>query len=376
MVAALIVAAGRSERFGKDKLDLNLGGKPLWRWSVDAFLAHPEVDAVFLVGPESRQHEGLRGRVEGGASRQESVGLGLDILVRSDVEDDAIVLVHDAARPLIDADTISRVIEGARRIGAAGAALPVVDTIRDARTHDLVDRSSLRAMQTPQACRLNDLRQAHRDGPEGQTDDLALLDAIKIGYELVSGDRRNFKVTTEEDYRMAQAMVESPRQSEIRTGLGYDVHAFSTDSTRPLFLGGVEFPGPGLEGHSDADALLHAVVDALLGAASLGDIGVHFPPSDPQWKDRESRHFLTEAKRMIAAEGWSVVNVDATVLAEHPKIMGRREEICGSIASALGIERNRVSIKATTHERLGAIGRGEGIAAMAIATLSRPHRGD
>ena len=209
-----------------------------------------------------------------------------------------------------------------------------------------------------------------------QTDDLALLDAVRIGYELVSGDRRNFKVTTEEDYRMAQAMVESPRQTENRTGLGYDVHAFSTDSTRPLFLGGVEFPGPGLEGHSDADALLHAVVDALLGAASLGDIGVHFPPSDSQWKDRASRHFLTEAQRMIAAEGWSVVNVDATVLAEHPKIMGRREEICGSIASALGIERNRVSIKATTHERLGAIGRGEGIAAMAIATLSRPHRGD
>ncbi|MBX7131682.1 MAG: 2-C-methyl-D-erythritol 2,4-cyclodiphosphate synthase [Fimbriimonadaceae bacterium] len=376
MVVALVVAAGRSERFGRDKLDLPLGGRPVWRWSVDAFLGHPLVDFVYLVGPEKRALGALAGRTGGGESRQESVRNGLKMLQGGEVPDEAVVLIHDAARPFIDATTISEVIEACGRSRAAAVALPVVDTIRHAEMQMVVDRTHLLAMQTPQAGRLSDLLMAHQSGPPDQTDDIALLEAVGIGYELVSGDRRNFKVTTEEDYTMAQAMVERPQQREIRTGLGYDVHAFSTDAKRPLFLGGVEFAGPGLEGHSDADALLHAVVDALLGAASLGDIGVHFPPSDPQWKDRSSLHFLSEARRMIEDQGWAIGNVDATVLAEHPKIMGRREEICGSIASALGIEQNRVSIKATTHERLGSIGRGEGIAAMAIATVSRPLRGD
>jgi 2-C-methyl-D-erythritol 4-phosphate cytidylyltransferase/2-C-methyl-D-erythritol 2,4-cyclodiphosphate synthase len=194
---------------------------------------------------------------------------------------------------------------------------------------------------------------------------MALLEALGVHTTFVDGEDTNFKLTTPADLNKIPM--------EYRTGLGYDIHSFSTDPDRPLWLGGVEFPNdkPGLEGHSDADALLHAVVDSLLGAASLGDIGVHYPPTDPQWKNVSSLIFLQETGMILKEKGWSIVNIDSTVLAERPKVMARRQEICEAIARALDISPDRVSVKATTNEKLGAIGREEGIAAFATATLRR-----
>lgn len=368
MTVAIVVAAGRSERFGRDKLRLPLGGRPVWRWSVDALLRHPRVDAVGVVGGADLGLPELAFQVEGGATRQESVVAGLR--AASSIDPGALALIHDGARPFVSASLIDRVLEGAFEHGAAAPVVPLFDTIRQFPEARIVSRERLRGTQTPQAARVSDLLRAHQtDDPEA-TDDIALLASIGILATFVDGDRANFKITTEEDYAMARALTD-----ETRTGIGYDVHAFSSDPARRLILGGVEFAGePGLEGHSDADALLHAVTDAILGAGGLGDIGVHFPPNDCTWKDASSLVFLEKAGTLIRQEGWSVVYLDATVLAERPKIVGRREEIRRSIASALGIVPERVSIKATTHEGLGAIGRGEGIAAMAIATISR--RGD
>jgi len=365
---AIVVAAGRSERFGRDKLRLPLGGRPVWRWSVDAFLRHPRIDAVGIVGPADLGLPALAYRVDGGATRQESVYSGLR--VAASIDAGALALIHDGARPFVSDSLIDRVLDSALGHGAAAPVVPLFDTIREFPAARIVLRESLRGTQTPQAARVSDLLRAHETGDPEATDDMALLASIGIRAAFVDGDRANFKITTEEDYAMARALTE-----ETRTGIGYDVHAFSPDSDRPLMLGGVHFPGePGLEGHSDADALLHAVTDAILGAAGLGDIGVHFPPTDCTWKDVSSLVFLQKAGTLIRQEGWSVVHLDATVLAERPKIVARREEIRRSIASTLGIAPERVSIKATTHEGLGAIGRGEGIAAMAIATISR--RGD
>lgn len=368
MNIAIVVAAGRSERFGRDKLRLPLAGKPVWRWSVDTFLRHPLVDAVGIVGPAEFALPGVAFRVEGGSSRQESVRAGL--VAAADIDPEALALIHDGARPFVSAPLIGRVIEAARDAGAAAPVLSIVDTVRELPSERVVPRETLLATQTPQAAYVRDLLRAHQRGDTGATDDIALLASIGIRAALVDGDRANFKITTEEDYEMAKALT-----AETRTGIGYDVHAFSSDPARRLMLGGIEFFGEsGLAGHSDADALLHAIVDALLGAAGLGDIGEHFPPSDPAWKNASSLVFLAKAGTLIEKEGWSVTHLDATVLAERPRILGRREEIRRSIASTLGIDPERISIKATTHEGLGAIGRGEGIAAMAVATLSR--RGD
>ena len=219
-------------------------------------------------------------------------------------------------------------------------------------------------MQTPQAAHTDLLRRAHEAATTDVTDDMALLEAIGVHPTLVHGDPQNMKITTPAD------LLRLP--SETRTGMGYDVHSFSTDPSRVLMLGGVAFPDhPALEGHSDADALLHAAVDALLGAAAMGDIGVHFPPSDEQWRGRASLHFLGHAAALLREGGWSVVNVDMTVIAESPKVMKRSAEVRETVASALGIEMDRVSLKATTNERMGFVGRGEGIAALAIATIRR-----
>lgn len=368
MTVAIVVAAGRSQRFGRDKLRLPLGGRPVWRWSVETFLRDPQVDAVGLVGSADLALPDLAFRVEGGESRQASVLRGLEAASEAGAE--AWALIHDGARPFVSSALVGRVLEAAREQGAAAPVMPVYDTVRDIGDGAVAPRERLRAFQTPQAARVRDLLRAHREAAREAPDDIALLEAIGIRAALVAGDRTNFKITTEEDYAMARALTE-----ETRTGIGYDVHAFSLDPGRTLMLGGVRFPGePGLKGHSDADALLHAATDALLGAAGLGDIGAHFPPTESRWKDASSLVFLAKAGTLVREEGWSVVHLDATVLAERPKIGERRDEIRRSIASTLGIDPDRVSIKATTHEGLGAIGRGEGIAAMAIATLSR--RGD
>lgn len=304
--------------------------------------------------------------VLGGETRQESSLAALMACSEADI-----VLIHDAARPFVSARVISDVIAAVKRDGAAAPALPVTDTIKSVVNGSIstVDRSVLFAMQTPQAARRELLSKAFDSLGPGYTDELSMLEAIGVTPALVTGDACNFKVTTPDDLARASAFLGTP---ETRTGMGYDVHAFSTDEGRPLMLGGVCFPGhPGLDGHSDADALLHAIVDSLLGAVGLGDIGQHFPNTDDRWKDAPSLKFLSHAGELLLNAGWRILNIDATVIAEHPKVMKQEQAIRTTIATALNLDPARVSVKATTNERLGSIGRGEGIAALAVATVTQ-----
>ncbi len=364
-VAAAILAAGSGTRFGADKTLLDLGGSPLALRSVDLFTSHPAVDLVLLVGADNLGILDLpRGVVpiRGGQTRAESSRLALEALP-PDVE---ILLVHDAARPFATADLVNRVLAAVHEAGAAAPAVPVTDTIRSTEEGlTLVDRTHLIAMQTPQGARVELLKAAQPD--QNATDEMALLPPT---WKVVPGDPENFKITTKADYLRALAML-APTP-EFRTGLGYDVHRFSPDASRPLMLGGVHFEGhPALEGHSDADVLIHAAVDALLGAAALGDIGQHFPPSDQRWKNEPSLTFLKHAATLLTEAGWHVVNLDLALIAESPKVMPRSQEIRETLAKALDVTPDRVSLKATTNEGLGAIGRNEGIAAFATATIRR-----
>lgn len=361
-VSAVLLCAGSSQRFGRDKLTLPLGGKPVWRWAYEALASHPEIQEVIVVTAPERiaEFEGVK-VVPGGNDRQQSSRNGVEACTGD------VVLVHDGARPFVSAEMISRVIAGAR-VQGCGPAVPVTDTIRTA-DQELVDRESLRAMQTPQGAPKSAWLTALNHQFCGMTDDLSLLQASGIPIELVEGDPANIKITTESDYATALGRVGAP---EIRTGFGYDVHAFSDDPDRPMWLGGVEFDHrPGLMGHSDADVLLHAIADALLGALALGDIGVLFPNTDPAFKDKRSKAFVEEAARRVRERGYRCTHVDATVIAEVPKVMVRQAEIRAAIAEMIGISPDRVSVKATTHERLGSLGRAEGIAAMAVATVAQ-----
>ncbi|HTQ11346.1 MAG TPA: 2-C-methyl-D-erythritol 2,4-cyclodiphosphate synthase [Fimbriimonadaceae bacterium] len=367
-IVAAVLAAGRSERFGEDKLGVLLGGKGVWRWSFDALASHPRVDAVGLVVSAQKAHWDVPEAaflIEGGSNRQESSRRAVEA-----AEGD-IVLLQDAARPFTSQSVITRVIEGVERCGAAAPAAAVPDTIR-MRSGDgyaLLDRTRLAAMQTPQGGRREVLLEAHRRAGVVHTDEMGLVEAIGHPYEIVEGDPSNFKITTPADLARARAIVESV---EIRTGIGYDIHRFSSEPGRRLFLGGVEFAGhAGLDGHSDADVVIHAAVDALLGAAGLGDIGQHFPNTDPRWRAEPSATFLRHAAGLLADRGWSVSSLDITMIGESPKVMPRAGEIRAALSACLGIEADRVSFKATTNEGLGSIGRGEGIAAYAVATLRR-----
>ncbi len=370
---AILLAAGKSERFGKDKLLLRLGDKPVWKHSFDQLVRHPDVEAVGIVCSLELEEWARKLAPEacfltrGGATRQESAQLGFNAAPeRFDG-----VLFHDAARPFLTGALISRVIEAVRKQRAAGPALPVIDTIKqieDGKVRTL-DRGALVAVQTPQGAPRQLLERAFRLAGGPYSDEMSMLEALGETPTLVAGDPRNVKITNALDFEVATRTLLG---CESRTGIGYDIHAFSPDPARPLFLGGVQFPEErGLQGHSDADALLHAIVDALLGAAALGDIGVRYPPSDMQWKNARSTLFLKETALAVRNEGWNIVHIDATVLAESPKIMKMRDQICQAVAEVLNIEHNRVNVKATTNERLGAVGRGEGIAAFAVATLSR-----
>ncbi|MBL8048085.1 MAG: 2-C-methyl-D-erythritol 2,4-cyclodiphosphate synthase [Chthonomonas sp.] len=361
---AILLGGGSSQRFGRDKLREDLGGIHAYQHAIRTFSDHPEIQGIVVVAPDDLAVPGHMLRAEPGADRPGSVRNGL-ARVPADAH---FVLVHDLARPLVSDALIDRVL-AALRAGATavGCAMPVSDTVR--RGQELMDRAELMAMQTPQGSTRQALAEAHAQFPgESFTDDLEYLRRAGHEITLVPGESANLKLTTPDD--MTQLRSHFP--TVTRTGFGYDVHAFSTDASRPLRLGGRLFPGErGLEGHSDADALLHAVVDAILGAASLGDIGMHYPNTDPRWKDRASIEFLRESAAMLRSEGWTLVNIDATVLAEAPKILPHRLEICGLIAEACDIPADCVSLKATTHEGIGAIGRREGIAAMAVATICR-----
>ncbi|WP_243406067.1 bifunctional 2-C-methyl-D-erythritol 4-phosphate cytidylyltransferase/2-C-methyl-D-erythritol 2,4-cyclodiphosphate synthase [Sphingosinicella sp. YJ22] len=376
-VIALIVAGGRGARAGEglSKQYRLLGGVPVLRRTLLAFLRHPRVSDVRVVIHEDDRalYEAasaglaLGPPIVGGATRQDSVAKGLAALG----EDDAIVLIHDAARPLVSASLIDRCLD-ALDGGAAAVvpALPVVDSLRrgSATLVDEVDRAELLRVQTPQCFDLAAIRALHERFAGGAfTDDAALAMQGGIEVATVVGDETNLKLTTPEDFERAEALLGARRST--RTGLGFDVHAFEEGDH--VWIGGIRIPhGRALKGHSDADVALHALTDALLGAIAAGDIGDHFPPSDPQWRGAPSSLFLEYARTLVEQSGGRIEHVDVTIICEAPKIGPHREAIRARIGDLLRLGPGRVSVKATTTERLGFTGRGEGIAAQAVATVS------
>lgn len=319
----------------------------------------------------------LTAPVMGGATRQDSVRLGLESLSAASPD---LVLIHDAARPFVTDDIITRVLAALADHDGALAAVPLADTLKREQQTPLVEvtisRAGLWKAQTPQGFRYPAIQAAHRaasaaDAP-AFTDDASIAEWAGLGVALVPGSERNFKITTSEDMAMAEALLgASPLGYEPRTGTGFDVHAFTAGDH--VWLGGIRIPhDQGLDAHSDGDAPLHALTDAILGALGDGDIGQHFPPSDPAWKGARSRLFVEDAARRLAARGGRITNVDLTILCEAPRIGPHRDAIRAEIADMLGIDITRVAVKATTTERLGFTGRKEGIAALATATLLLP----
>ncbi|MGC4047642.1 MAG: 2-C-methyl-D-erythritol 2,4-cyclodiphosphate synthase [Armatimonas sp.] len=396
-VCALIPAAGRGVRFGaaENKVFTPLLGRPLLGWTLSAFAECAAIEAIVLVGSEGEldrlkeigdSYGGgkVYAVVPGGSTRQESVKFGLNALP----ENCTCVVVHDAARCCVTPELIESALRGTEPIaGYCTLAIPVSDSLTRlahnlwydthpdggiAHAGESVSREGLWRVQTPQAFRsAENLRAAHQRATEEgieATDDFSLLGS---GGYIKLGSAENIKVTTPEDLRLAEAILRSRMQQEIRVGHGYDVHRLTTG--RPMWLGGVHFTESplGLEGHSDADAPLHALCDALLGAAGLPDIGQLFPPSDMAHKNRASIEFVQEVRARLEADGWSVANVDLTIIAEAPKIGPRTAQMKVAIADALHIKPVQVSIKATTNEGMGFVGRSEGIAAHASALISR-----
>ncbi len=371
---AVILAAGSGSRFGRDKLAVKLRGIPVWKRSYLAFKEHPAVDQMVIVCSENNFAE-IKSEVGedadvimGGDTRTASTIAGL--WKASQVGCDA-VLFHDAARPFVSSEVISRVIDGVKNGNAVAAAIPCSDTIKlssNTRIQSHLRRDQAIAMQTPQGGPVSIFADAFSKIHEPTTDDMELVSKAGYTTHWVPGDPKNFKITTPDDLARAIVMM----GYEHRSGIGYDIHRFSTDASRPCWLGGVLFPGEvGLDGHSDADVVLHAAVDALLGAISAGDIGQLFPNTDMAHRDRASSDFLIEAGRLVAEGGWQIENLDIAIQAEKPKIMPRAFEIRTRIAELLNIDLDRVSVKATTNERMGSIGREEGIAAFAICSISR-----
>ena len=385
-VAAIVLAAGSGSRagIGVPKQFRTLGGESVLRRSLRVFAAHPRIAAVQPVidpaqaSPFAEAWAGLpklQSSVAGGATRQASVLAGLEAL-RTNAP--GIVLIHDAARPFATAALLDRAIDTAARHGAAAPALAVTDTIKrvdpSGRVRETLDRSALRTIQTPQAFAFQPILDAHRraavENRHDFPDDASLAEWAGMNVTTFEGETGNFKLTTPDDFLRAQAM-ESQSLGDIRTASGFDVHAFGPGDH--VMLGGVRIAHThALTGHSDADVLLHAITDAILGTIAAGDIGHHFPPSDPQWRGAASDIFLRHAVQLVTARGGRIALLDATLLCEAPKIAPHAEALRRNIAAIAGIDAGRVSVKATTMEKLGFIGRGEGIAAMATATVRLP----
>jgi len=354
------------------------------RSSLGRFLAHAgiaDVQAVIHGDDQdlfAKASEGLvlPKPVLGGATRQASVLAGLLAL---EARSPDLVLVHDAARPFVSAELINRAIAAGRASGAAVPALPVSDTVKEVdaagRILRTIDRTTLRTVQTPQAFGFKALLAAHRRAQDAGlnefSDDAALVEWAGMTVTVFEGESTNMKLTTPDDFARAHEMSLS-RQGDVRTAMGFDVHAFAPDGDH-VIIGGISIPfSRALAGHSDADVGLHALVDALLGALSDGDIGAHFPPSDPKWKGASSDQFLTFAAERVRARGGRIAHLDLTIVCEGPKIGPHREAMRASIARIAGIDVSCVSVKATTSEGLGFTGRGEGIAAYATATVRLP----
>ena len=371
--AAIVVAAGSGSRAGGAKQWRTLGGKSVVRWSVEALLKAGAEDVVVVIAPGSEAEaatalSGVTGwrSATGGSTRAESVCNGLDVL---DGPADRPVLIHDAARPLLGLAVIRRLLEALDHADGSFPGLPVADSLRrsaDGVVSGLVDRDSLWRAQTPQAFRFKTIRDAYAAWPVGETaaDETEVVDRHGGVILVVEGDARLMKLTYPEDFAMAEALI--PRQT--RVGQGFDAHRWGPGTS--VWLCGVEIPhDETLIGHSDADAGLHALTDAILGAMGDGDIGDHFPPTDPQWKGAASDRFLIHAVERLHARGGRLVNVDVTLICERPKVKPHRQAMRERLAELLSLPLDAVSVKATTTEAMGFTGRGEGLAAQAIATI-------
>ncbi len=378
---ALVLAAGRGTRFGGTlpKQYLPLGGSSVLRHAVEAFARHPRVDGVLVtIRPEDREayDRALAGLdllppVAGGAERQDSVRLGLEALAPHRPK---LVLIHDGARPFPDTRLIDRVLDALDRAPAAIPGLPLGDTIKRVSGETItgtIDRTGLWRVQTPQGFHFDAILEAHRRvAGQALTDDAAVAEAAGIAPLVVAGGEANLKVTTTDDLNAAERLI-AARQGDVRVGQGFDVHPFGPGDG--LMVCGVWLPhDAGVVGHSDADVGLHALTDAVLGAIGAGDIGMHFPPSDPQWKGASSDRFLAHAVGLVRAKGGGVAALDVTIICERPRIGPHRAAMVERIAAIAGVAPDRVSVKATTTERLGFTGRGEGIAAQAVATVRLP----
>jgi 2-C-methyl-D-erythritol 4-phosphate cytidylyltransferase/2-C-methyl-D-erythritol 2,4-cyclodiphosphate synthase len=379
---ALVVAAGTGSRAGTGipKQYQRIGSKPLLAHALD-HLRHPLIDEVRVVigpGQEDLYRSALGEQpiplsVRGGETRQESVRSGLEAILAAGGA--GIVLIHDAARPFLPAAVVDRLLKALEDKDGAVPVLPVVDSLAHSGQSlgHPVDRSSLVRVQTPQAFRFGPILEAHRGwtGSSAATDDAQVARAAGLSVATVEGDPMLEKLTFAEDFERAEQRLAGSLVS--RTAMGFDVHAFAHGET--LWLGGVLIPhSKGLSGHSDADVVLHALTDALLGTIGAGDIGQHFPPSDAQWRGAASSRFLEHARALVEERGGRIDHVDLTVICEAPKIGPYREAIRGRIAALLRLPSDRVSVKATTTERLGFAGRGEGIAAQALATVRLPEQ--
>jgi 2-C-methyl-D-erythritol 4-phosphate cytidylyltransferase/2-C-methyl-D-erythritol 2,4-cyclodiphosphate synthase len=385
-VAAVVVAAGRGLRAGGDvpKQFRRIGGETVLRRTLSMLVEAPNL--VALVQPVIRAEDrGLFDAaasamqilppVTGGATRQASVRAGLEALAphRPDI-----VLIHDAARPFASPALITRAIAAAEKTGAAIPALPVSDTVKSVDSQGLVDktldRSSLRTIQTPQGFAFKPLLEAHRraakEGREDFTDDAALAEWAGMKVAVFEGEPGNIKITRPDDFARAEA-AQLAALGDVRVGQGVDVHAFAAGDH--VTIGGLRIAHTqALTGHSDADVALHALVDAILGALADGDIGSHFPPSDMQWKGASSDRFFTFAVERVRARGGVIAHLDLTIVCEAPKIGPHRDAMRANIARLAGVDSSRVAVKATTSERLGFTGRGEGIVAYATATVRLP----
>jgi 2-C-methyl-D-erythritol 4-phosphate cytidylyltransferase/2-C-methyl-D-erythritol 2,4-cyclodiphosphate synthase len=393
-VAAVLVAAGQGRRFGGEKLWLDFWGRPVWRWSLDTLLSVPDLSLLVLVVPAADvnrfrealpEHAGDRVRVvAGGEERTNSVVAGITALTVAGVEDDTPILVHDAARPAATPELMVRVVAAVRTGTGAVPLVPIADSLKTVDANRMVsgsvDRDAVLAAQTPQGGTLRQVRAAmeetHAWGRVA-TDEASAMAAGGIPVRAVEGETLNRKLTEPGDdalLRAALAGWAAPAGPPVslaegaRAGIGFDAHRL--EGGRPMRLGGLEWPGEagGLAGHSDGDAALHAVIDALLGAAGLGDVGTLYPPDDERWAGADSAELLRGAVERLAASGWRPANVDLVIAARRPAIAPRRDEIIARVAALCGLEPAAVSVKGTTSDGLGFAG-AEGVAAFAVATV-------
>jgi 2-C-methyl-D-erythritol 4-phosphate cytidylyltransferase/2-C-methyl-D-erythritol 2,4-cyclodiphosphate synthase len=381
-VTAIIAAGGRGRRFGGDrpKQLLQIGGRPMLERSVAAFLAHPGVHEVVVALPKGLADDPpayLRDTskplqiVAGGARRRDSVANAFAVAAPAS----EIIVIHDAARPFASADLIARTIAAAVESGAALAAVQARDTVKEAGRAEAghyvrrtLVREEIYLAQTPQAFRRDVLREALALNADA-TDEAALAEQAGHTVRIVEGEATNIKITTPDDLAMAEAIARGGKPARTgRAGIGYDLHRLVEG--RPLILGGVAIPfDRGLTGHSDADAVCHAITDAVLGAASAGDIGRHFPDTDQRWQGASSLDLLRRAVEIVRLRGFEVGNVDASIIAERPKLAPYIDAMCANVAAALGLPADRVSIKGKTNEGVGELGRSEAIAVHAIALV-------